>query len=340
MDLDIAISRGNADKPAVVFIHGLGMDKDIWVNPSNSRILGGKLPLKILLCKRPSVKDYGLSKETPDETTSGFSVGEEPSDLKTIFNDLRLKEYPVITWSQGRPSGSIDHALSELNEVLKSAKELTGAGIILIGHSRGGLIGRKYLLKKDKSIRGLITISSPHKGSSIARIACYIKPLASLISPLFNDPAKGTLSSAIKHILDFLKSKAIKELLPESSFLKSLNDSPLDWIHYASVGGTEPTLFTLYRWGWDSTKGVESFRWFRKPDEVFSIPSLFEKVIPEKLCPEEIKKGKGDGLVSAESSRIPWCNEHYVFALNHAQILFHKDVRDLLVKEIDRISSS
>ena len=191
---------------------------------------------------------------------------------------------------------------------------------------------------KDKSIRGIITISSPHKGSSIAKITRYLKPLASVISPFLSIGNRGTLSSSIKHVLDFLKSKAIKELLPESSFLKSLKDEPLNWMHYISIGGTDPTLFSLYRWQWESVREDKYFKWFLRPDELFSIPEIFQKVIPDKIYPEEIKKGKGDGLVSAESSRIPWCNEHYDFPLNHAQILFDKNVRNLLVKAVERIS--
>src|SRR4030042_4030350 len=43
---------------------------------------------------------------------------------------------------------------------MKLAKDLSKAGIILVGHSRGGLIGRKYLFQKEEPfIRGLITIS-------------------------------------------------------------------------------------------------------------------------------------------------------------------------------------
>jgi hypothetical protein len=165
-----------------------------------------------------------------------------------------------------------------------------------------------------------------------------LKPLVSFVSPFFSGADKGTLSSSVKHVLDFLKSKALKELLPQSSFLKSLKDGPLDGIHYVSLSGTKPTLFSLYRWRWNSVREDKSYRWSLRPEEIFSIPEIFGKVIPDKFYPAEITDGKGDGLVSAESSKIPWSHEHYNFSLNHAQMLFDKDVRDLLIKTIEKIS--
>ncbi len=314
MTLDTVIHRGIPDKPAVIFIHGLGMDKDIWVNPSRSRILGGMFPLTSLLSKRPLLKDSEYGKDASIKTISGSSTNEQMEALKTLFDDLQLKEYTTITWSQERPAGPIDSVVTELKEVVRVAKKMTKEGIVLIGHSRGGLIGRKYLLRKDKSIKALITISTPHKGSSVAKIASYLSPLVSVINPFFHGGDKGSFSFSIKRILNFLKSRALKELLPESHFFKSLKDGPCDGVYYVSVGGTDPTLFSLYN---------------------FSIPDIFEKVIPKNLYPEEIKKGKGDGLVSAESSKIPWGNEHYNFPLNHVQILFDKGVRDKLVEAIE-----
>jgi pimeloyl-ACP methyl ester carboxylesterase len=338
MNLDAVLCKGRDDKPAVIFIHGLGMDKNIWVNPSDSYILGGKFPIKTILGKQPFAKDFGLSRDMTNEKVPKFSTGEHSGNIQTLFDDLRFKGYTVFTWSQKRPAGPIESVELELKQIVRNVKKMTKAGIIIIGHSRGGLIGRKYLLKKDRKIRGLITISTPHKGSSIARIANYLSPLVSLINPFFTDSDKGNLSFAIKRVLEFLKSKALKELLPGSNFFKSLKDRPSEGVHYISVGGTNPTLFRFYRWKWNPVKEGEFQRWFLMPDELFSIPDIFEKVMPENLYPEEMKKGKGDGLVTAESSKIPWCNEHYNFDLNHAGILFDEGVRNTLLKVIERIS--
>jgi len=299
MKLDIASRRGSINKPAVVFIHGLGMSMDIWVNPSDSRILGGTFPLKKLLGKREG--------------------GEKHGALRTLFHDLEQKDYPVVTWSQRRPAAPIDSAVPELEEIVKISGEMTESGIVLIGHSRGGLIGRKYLFKrKDGLIRGLITISTPHKGSSVARIAGYLSPLASLLNPVFPPGDKGTLFFSVKRILQFLRSRALRELLPGSNFFKSLKDGPVEGVYYTSAGGTNPTLFTLSN---------------------YSFPDLLEKIVPGNLYPEEMKKGKGDGLVSAESSKLPWCDEHYVVECNHAEILFDKSLRNIMVQVVERISS-
>jgi pimeloyl-ACP methyl ester carboxylesterase len=298
MKLDVISQKGSDTNPAVVFIHGLGMNKDIWVNPLNSRILGGQFPLKVL-----------LGKMFPGEQTVP----------QTLYDDLRRKNYSVIAWSQKRPAGPIDSVIPELDEIVKTAREMTKAGIILIGHSRGGLIARKYLMDKKRKIKGLITIATPHGGSSVAGIAKYLSPLISMLNPLLPDGDKGTLSFSIKRIFDFLKSSALKELLPESNFFVKLKDGPSEGIYYASVGGTNPTLFT-----------------FRN----LSFPDAFERIIPKNLYPEEMKKGEGDGLVSAESAVIPWGEEHHNFNRNHVEILFDEGARDTLVRIIERLSLS
>lgn len=297
MKLDVVSHNGSQDKPAIVFIHGLGMNKDIWIDPLNSRILGGQFPLKILLGK--------------------MFQGERPFP-KTLYDDLRLKDHSVIAWSQKRPAGPIGPVIPELEEIVRIAERMTRSGIILVGHSRGGLIGRKFLSDKRMSVKGLITISTPHKGSSVAGIAKYVTPLVSMLNPMVPEGDKGTVAFSMKRIFDFLKSRALKELLPGSNFFKTLTDGPAAGIYYASVGGTNPTLFTFGH---------------------FSFPDAFEKVIPDKFYPEEMKKGKGDGLVSAESSEVPWGEEHHNFDRNHAEILFDECARETVLRMIEGISS-
>lgn len=295
MDLDIVSFPGSPEKPSVVFIHGLGMDKNIWVSPHMSRILGGIFPLKVLIGRYTSKKHL-----VP----------------RTLFHDLRDRDYPVITWSQQRVSGPIRAVIPELSAVVKIACEMSDEGVILVGHSRGGLIGRKYLSITDGSLKGLITIAAPHRGTSMAKIARYVTPLASLLGPLVSDNNKSNLARSLKRISSFLKSRALQEMLPESRFFRTLHDGCRPGVSYISAGGTNPALFTFSH---------------------FSFPVIFEKVIPENIYPDEMKVGKGDGLVSAESSIAPCADEHYCFDCNHAEILFDEAARDCLVRAVEKI---
>jgi pimeloyl-ACP methyl ester carboxylesterase len=296
MDLDIESFQGSPEKPAVIFIHGLGMDKNIWIAPFRSRILGGMFPLEVLV--------------------SRYASG-NARILRTLFHDLRDRHYPVITWSQQRLSSRIEEVVPELSAVAGIARGMSEGGIILIGHSRGGLIARRYLVKADNSVKGLLTIATPHKGSAIAKMAQYIAPIASFLGPLAAKGDKNAISRALKRISDFLRSKALQELLPESPFFQTLRDSPHTDVSYLSAGGTNPMLFSL---------------------SPFSFPGIFEKIIPENLFPEEMKSGKGDGLVSAESSKLPWADEHFYFDCNHAEILFDEAARVTLIRAVELMS--
>lgn len=336
MKYDITVHKGRADRPAVIFIHGLGMDKRIWVNPEDARILGGRFPLRFLLSKKPEPIDCGSEKK-PGVQRNRFSIGETERDLKTSFADLRSLEYTVIAWSQKRPECPIDVAAAELAEVIKLSKKYSRRGIILIGHSRGGLIARRYLENKDKSVKGLITLAAPHHGSSMAKLAEYISPLASVISPLIHEEDKGKTSYTIKRVLDFIRSKAVKELLPDSEFFKSLQDYDYKRIRSLSFGGTNPTLFSIYRWRLKEVSKRGALKWLLEPEIIFSIPDILEKIIPGKLYPEELRKGYGDGLVSAKSSVLPQCREHYNFNVNHVAILFEEGARKKIIKTVEMI---
>jgi pimeloyl-ACP methyl ester carboxylesterase len=339
MSIKTRTYKGNDNKPAIIFIHGLGMDENIWVNPHESRGLAGEFSLTTLLRKKPQPSDLGLREQKPKGDIPKVTFGEHPGTLQTLFHDLREKHHTVVTWSQKRPSQPIDDVVHELKKVIENTRTLTRAGIILIGHSRGGLVARKYLMGRDRSIRGLVTISTPHKGSSLAKVGKYLSPLAKLLIPLFSDEEKGTVSFTIRKISEFLRSEALKEFLPESAWIQSLQeDEPCKWVSYVTIGGTNPTLFSLYKWKWDAVRDDNYQRWVLRPKKLFSIPDILEKVIPLNLYPDEMKKGKGDGLVSAERSRITWCNEHYLFHLNHAEILFDKKARETVMQEIEKMT--
>lgn len=332
---DVFIKPGLAGKPAVVFIHGLGMNKWLWVSPARARILGGLFPLSVLLAEPPQDISSGAG-ATPPLPRPRITVGSRPKKLRTVFHDLAEKGYPVIAWSQKRPAGTVDVAAEELAGIVDQAAGLSGSGIILIGHSRGGLIARQHLAAGDRRIRGLITLCAPHSGSSLSRLAAPLAPLASAFSPLLRNAGDASLIRAsVSRVVEFLGSPALRELLPGERFDSIFSAQRAGDLLGLSIGGTSPSLFTLYRWKRQAQgEGV----WRVYPERLLSLPEMLEAIVPRQLYPDELRDGLGDGLVTARSARLPWGDLHRDFPLNHAQILFHREVREFICTWVDALS--
>ncbi len=317
MKLDISIHRGMEDKPVVIFIHGLGMNKDIWVDPLSTKIFSGNIPLKVFIAKRPQPCNSHKSKK--------ISVGDIPGKLDNLWNALKDKGFNLVCWSQRRPVGPILYSVEELGEIMDRVKIVfPERPIALVGHSRGGLIARKFMEKRYKDIRALITISTPHGGSAIAGLGKYIKPLYVVLEDILPKNAHGILSRVIRNVADLLKGDALKELLPGSDFFKDLCDLPHKNIDYMSFGGTEPRMLTVYVWKKKDKK--------RYPKALLSIPDSLFKILPASVIMNEITPGKGDGLVTAKSSLLPWSSSHYDLEANHVSVMWHRKTINRTVK--------
>jgi pimeloyl-ACP methyl ester carboxylesterase len=287
--MEVVFRRGKGKKPLVVFIHGMGMDMKAWTEPSGALILGGRYPLPVL--------------------------AEPGAEIATSFQDLELLGYPLLSWSQSRPVGPIMVAVRELQELLCRYAEYAACGTVFICHSRGGLVARKYLEAPDAPVRGLITLATPHHGTSMARWAAVISPLASALSQLLDARAKD-IDSVFRRVLGFLGSTGLRELLPDAQFYSELKDVKMEGARYLSIGGTNPDLFRAVS---------------------LSLPELIAKTIPQMMIPEEMREGKGDGLVSAASSVLPYADQHFNSHVNHGSILFDKETRRLIVRTVQLI---
>ncbi len=199
-------------------------------------------------------------------------------------------------------------------------------------------MARKYLAGGDRRIRCLVTLAAPHKGSRMARWVEYMTPVASVAHRFLPDAEKGTVTYAAKKTLEFLRSKAVRELLPDSRFFQSLGDDAVRrGVYYVSVGGNNPTLFSVYRRVIERVRNGDKEHMAVKTMRVFSVPDILEKVIPARLFPDEMKQGKGDGFVSTESSSLPWSDAHYNFDVNHAGILFDERVKQVVIDELNHL---
>jgi pimeloyl-ACP methyl ester carboxylesterase len=322
MRLNTTVHKGGRKRPVAILIHGLGVDKGIWTDPLNTKLLAKNIPLKVIAATKPLPHTSSSRKK--------ITIGDLPESIDNLWNVLKEEGYNLITWSQKRPVGHVDVAVAELNDMLLKAEELfPGLPIALIGHSRGGLIARKLMEERLSGIKALITIASPHHGSSVSKIGRRLKPIASMLKGIIPKEKHNTLMKTLKNTTDFLTGEALKELMPGSSFLKNIKDSKQRGVRYLSFGGTEPRLITIYQQRRD---GKEIY-----PVPLIDIPDTLMKILPAPLRIREMIPGKGDSLVTAKSSLLPWAARHYDVPANHISIMWNEKVIEKTIELLKKL---
>ncbi len=91
--------------------------------------------------------------------------------LKAIADPISLLGHPVYVLEHlGYNTGEIFKAAKLVRELIDEEKL---KNVVIIAHSKGGLIG-KYVLAfydEDKKVKKLISIATPYKGSTLAKIS-------------------------------------------------------------------------------------------------------------------------------------------------------------------------
>lgn len=322
MDLDITIHKGDLEKPAVIFIHGLGVDKGFWTDPVNTMVLGKSIPMSVFAAKKPKPRSIQKGRK--------LTVGIIPGKIENLWTSVINNSFNTVCWSQRRSVGPISSGVEELDHIVRMTKGLfPGNAIALVGHSRGGLIARKFMEKTTQGLKALITVATPHAGSSLSHLRKYLSPLSPALKKILPEDTHGAASETVRRVYDLLDGQALKELLPGSDFINKLDDSPVPDIKYLSFGGTETKLLTVYTWM------KQDYQIY--PKVLLAIPDSLLKILPSKIIPDEITPGKGDFMVTAESSVMPWSSKHYDLPSNHISISWNKKVINKTLKLLEEI---
>ena len=308
MKLSIKLHTGKAEMPTVLLIHGLGMNNYFWVDPKKCFVLGGLAPLTIFLSDRL------------DKSDNTISFGTVDPHIRGLWNCLKSCGFSLASWTQSQPLGPIQIAIEELRTALDAVRnKWPGKTIYLLGHSRGGLIARRFLLYENAGdIEGLITICSPHSGTAMAKFSRFLKPAGLLLEKIMPTKSKAALTKALSRLAVFFQSPAISELTPESEFMASLQSTLPKEIRKLSFGGTSPALFQVV---------------VRLPGgnhKVLRFPDLLSGVIPSGHLPRELTPGLGDALVSAESAKLSG-GDHHNFPNNHVKAAYDTKIHGIIL---------
>lgn len=188
---------------------------------------------------------------------------------------------------------------------LSTEAGVAGGNVFLVGHSMGGLVAREWIENErlyDTSLKGLVTVGTPHQGSSWASMP-----------PLLDLFVGGDLD--VSGVMDVLlhqnSADGINDLMPESSFLRSLNARPRrSGVSYTAIVGTGSPV---------TEAEVQQARQTLKR---LSAEDGFLKAIQPRIRPllgnfDEVIRGQGDGVVAVSSATIPDVNDTVVVPLAH-----------------------
>jgi pimeloyl-ACP methyl ester carboxylesterase len=352
---------GQKGKPAILLIHGLAASRMHWTNPGatwsikNGHYLTDWKPKpQSGTSMVPAVKGFPRSFKLSKENKKAFENG-------SFWKRLTDEGFTVATWNQlpcadstDQPSteclngDTFDKAYPTAKEALAYLASKTDEDIVLIAHSRGGLLGRKLLKESDaelpalKRVKLFITLHTPHKGSSVATSGNAfqekLKDPASAIDLDFvpkdlRKKAKDLLPEVGKKLSSALGYAAVlaglsgaKELDANGPLIKGLEagEKKRPGVRYVTFGGNSPRTVRLFARVY--TDG--GLKWKTEPRTVLDLPLDLKSPFPE------LKEG-GDLLVTDASSHFALEDQHFTYDLNHAQVLWSKRVKNKVVALIN-----
>jgi pimeloyl-ACP methyl ester carboxylesterase len=152
-----------------------------------------------------------------------------------------------FTLEMSDPFQSLQDWTRELDKLLAAIHEETGgARVVLVGHSAGGVAGRKYLVEHTGGphVAKLVTVASPHLGSNLAMVPLFLRKLRDSVSGWagqgsFTAEQMNRLSASIERSFEVpFDSPILEDLLPEglNPRLAALNRSAHpDTVEYECV---------------------------------------------------------------------------------------------------------
>ncbi|MGC5224195.1 esterase/lipase family protein [Micromonospora sp. DT81.3] len=321
------------DREVILLLHGTGGKKEEWTFPAwrgHNYDLG-----------RPAARHSNDHLTPPLNFLPDFSLSDK-KDVKCWRSVLLGLGHTIINYSQDDPSGPIEFALSQFEDLIVPfirAEVLTGElaskRVTIIAHSRGGILARYYLARHPEGeewIGRIVTLCSPHNATNAPNAARRLRDeLSVLLAPLLApDPLLLLLAALARMEIDVEPTAAQAQLLPGSDLFSKLSQpSDTPSISFHTVAGDSVTMARIYQWlwmpessipHWDFLDLLPHFDWTKAAFEVIGLSPMFDQ-IPDLAVFAEQREGNGDICVTVDSAQLPGV-PNQVLPIHHGQAFF------------------
>lgn len=148
---------------------------------------------------------------------------------------------------------STDRLESQTTDLINRLDASGTDGVLVVGHSQGGLIGRRLAQRRPDLVSGVLTVGTPHRGALLALTSRQL--LADQLSALFNNLAFGCQTPqddpgcAIAHFLSVLAADAAVPYAFSSAVPATTDLQPIDRTSNPFISNLTSTTETFRRAG-------------------------------------------------------------------------------------------
>lgn len=332
----VEVSEGSRDMPVIVLVHGTGGDVRDMTDPANAPVAGvnydydGPLPPTITVgwSTYPGVGVWSCcSLDAKKPVMSWRDVLNANGFATAAYSQFDGGDGFLAPPGTPPPLGPVD----ELVSVMRALRGFFGeeTRFVLLAHSRGGLLVRKFLRDHEalaRSVDTVITLHSPHTGSELATTADAV---ASAVASL--ETQIGTLATdALGWLLTIAQSDAYQEMAVGSPFLTALaaGEQALPWANYFTFGGVSVRLTRILSWVYTLDSALPQWHWppFLHRRMMAEVPGVspVANTLPPTI--DELTEGRGDLLTADLRDRLPFAM-HQTNPINHGEALWHPTIQ-------------
>jgi len=293
--------------PPVVLVHGFGGAADDWTADDQVQdVTAAPPPEEATLHPWPPIIPFKVA--TAPKIT--LSAG--------LFETLEQAGCRCVTWTQTNSQGDIPATARELGRVIAAARTDYGSDkVILVAHSRGGLVCRTYIMEHfqetgEIDVLRLVTLGSPHSGTALALVDDQL--LQQVIPARLPKWAQPLITALLQRLVNIAEGKfpSADQLEVDSDLIQTLNRFGFrPEIEYVLIAGMQPVLSKFYGASYQASSYLPRpwqnppFRWEPAPWETLitlsrDLASALSNAVGLPL--NEMREGKGDGVVAADSA--------------------------------------